>query len=349
MRRLDTKMDAAPPDEGPADIRALAQDEQAQGGRRGDTRARIQQVALELFAEQGYERTSLREIAERLGVTKAALYYHFKSKEDIVRSFTEDHFGRLDALIAWGRDQPRTASMGHEILDRYITILLDGSEVFLFLERNQASLGTSGGGKQRFEQFRPKLNALVQIITGPGASSRSRIRAAAAIFAASASCMFVTHETLKPGTADEQDLDSYRLPDRDELRKIILELTDDLTRDVSGVLSRSRGTPEPPPWESRRVDAGNDGRAPSAPPGRVTTGAAPATPGRREQPRHSRCLPTSHAHVTWYPRRPLGTQDEYATTGYIRIYPPRILSRWVPSRHGVCQVWKPVEFRCRLW
>ena len=47
---------------------------------RTDTRSRVQEVALELFAEQGYEKTSLREIAERLGVTKAALYYHFKSK-----------------------------------------------------------------------------------------------------------------------------------------------------------------------------------------------------------------------------------------------------------------------------
>jgi AcrR family transcriptional regulator len=236
IRRLDTKMGVAPPDEGPAGSHAaaaaLGHDEHAHSGRRGDTRARIQQVALELFAEHGYERTSLREIAERLGVTKAALYYHFKSKEDIVRSFTEDHFGRLDALIAWGRAQPRTASTGHEILDRYITILLDGSEVFLFLERNQASLGSSGGGKQRFEQFRPRLNALVQIITGPGAPPRSRIRAAAAIFAASASSMYVMHETLKPGAASTHDPDSYRLPDRDELRKIVLELTDDLTRDA---------------------------------------------------------------------------------------------------------------------
>ena len=40
---------------------------------RNDTRARIQQVAVELFTEHGYEGTSLREIAERLGVTKAAL------------------------------------------------------------------------------------------------------------------------------------------------------------------------------------------------------------------------------------------------------------------------------------
>jgi AcrR family transcriptional regulator len=104
--------------------------EHAHATRRGDTRVRIQQVALELFAEQGYERTSLREIAERLGVTKAALYYHFKSKEDIVRSFTEDYFCRIDALIAWGREQrpgPRTAQ---ELLDRYITIVMESGEVF---------------------------------------------------------------------------------------------------------------------------------------------------------------------------------------------------------------------------
>ena len=212
-------MDAATPDE---------------GRRRGDTRARIQRVALELFAEQGYERTSLREIAGRLGVTKAALYYHFKSKEDIVRSFTEDHFCRLDALIAWGKDQPPTARTGREILERYITILFDGSEVFLFLERNQASLSSSDGGKHRFEQFRPRLNALVEIITGPDAPPRSRIRAAAAIFAASAACMFFMRETLEPTSADASSPpQAQRLPDRDELREILLELTDDLTRDAS--------------------------------------------------------------------------------------------------------------------
>src|ERR1700719_4298555 len=81
---------------------------------RSDTRARIQQVALELFAEQGYDKTSLREIAERLDVTKAALYYHFKSKEDIVRSLVEDYIGQIDALILWANAQPRTAETRHE-------------------------------------------------------------------------------------------------------------------------------------------------------------------------------------------------------------------------------------------
>ena len=62
----------------------------------GGTRQRIQAVALELFTEQGYEKTSLREIAERLGVTKAALYYHFKSKDEIVTSLVDDRLRRRD-------------------------------------------------------------------------------------------------------------------------------------------------------------------------------------------------------------------------------------------------------------
>src|SRR5262249_51694180 len=140
-------------------------------------------------------------------------------------------FCQLDALIAWGRDQPPTAATGHEVLQRYITILLDGSEVFLFLERNQASLSSSDGKKHRFEQFRPRLNALAQIITGPGAPPRPRVRAAAAIFAASPTCMFFTHGALEPG-ADAPKPDSPRLPDRAELGRIVLELADDLTRDI---------------------------------------------------------------------------------------------------------------------
>ncbi|MGH8828945.1 MAG: TetR family transcriptional regulator, partial [Jiangellaceae bacterium] len=41
----------------------------------GNTRDRILHVALELFAQQGYSGTSIRDIAERMGMTKAAVYY----------------------------------------------------------------------------------------------------------------------------------------------------------------------------------------------------------------------------------------------------------------------------------
>ena len=107
-----------------------------------------------MFAEQGYEKTSLREIAERLGVTKAALYYHFKSKEDIVHSFTDDYFAAIDDLVDWGKQQPRTEETRLEILDRYVGIVLGGGEVFRFLEQNRAAVQGMEAGKERFARFR---------------------------------------------------------------------------------------------------------------------------------------------------------------------------------------------------
>src|SRR5690349_8405753 len=112
------------------------------GERHADTRSRIQEVALELFTEQGYEATSLREIAERLGVTKAALYYHFKTKDDIVGSLIEDRIAAMDELVAWARDQPRTPQTRAEFVRRYAEQLREGRyhDAMRFFERNQTAL-----------------------------------------------------------------------------------------------------------------------------------------------------------------------------------------------------------------
>lgn len=56
---------------------------------RSDTRERIQDVARELFVQQGVQRTSLQDIADRLGITKPALYYHFTSREELIRSIVQ--------------------------------------------------------------------------------------------------------------------------------------------------------------------------------------------------------------------------------------------------------------------
>jgi AcrR family transcriptional regulator len=65
----------------------------------GDTRERILAVANELFIEQGYEGTSLREIADRLDITKAALYYHFRSKDEILETLLSPFDTLLDELL----------------------------------------------------------------------------------------------------------------------------------------------------------------------------------------------------------------------------------------------------------
>ncbi len=55
----------------------------------GITRDRILAEAAQLFRERGYDKTSVKVLGERLGVTAPALYYHFGSKEDILFAYLE--------------------------------------------------------------------------------------------------------------------------------------------------------------------------------------------------------------------------------------------------------------------
>jgi AcrR family transcriptional regulator len=181
---------------------------------RGDTRARIQQVAVELFTEHGYEGTSLREIAERLDVTKAALYYHFKSKEDIVRSLVEDYFGQIDALIAWGRAQPRTDEIRREILCKYVGIVAEGDQAFRMLHQNQAAVNTLATAKSRGELFKERMHSLVELLTEPDAPLAERVRAAMALGGISVGWMFF---------ADQ-------VSDRRELSDLVRELACDFAQ-----------------------------------------------------------------------------------------------------------------------
>jgi len=73
--------------------------------RNTDTREEILEVALELFATKGYEQTSLREIAERLNITKAALYYHFPSKDELLGDVLEPLVTDLGAFLATARQR----------------------------------------------------------------------------------------------------------------------------------------------------------------------------------------------------------------------------------------------------
>ncbi len=67
------------------------------------TRSRILDAARRLFADRGYAGTSMRDLAEELGMTKAALYYHFPGKAQILLALVEPLLDELEAL--GGRDR----------------------------------------------------------------------------------------------------------------------------------------------------------------------------------------------------------------------------------------------------
>jgi AcrR family transcriptional regulator len=172
--------------------------------RRGDTRQRIQDVALELFAEQGYEKTSLREIAERLDVTKAALYYHFKTKEEIIVSLFEDLTKPIEDLIEWGRQQPHTLDTKQEIVRRYSKALTEAAPLFRFMQENQATVRDLSIG----DMFKSRMLGMREIIIDPEAPLVDQVRCISAMF------------TLHAGMFVLQDLAG----DADEKRQAVLEV-----------------------------------------------------------------------------------------------------------------------------
>ncbi|MFC9130710.1 TetR/AcrR family transcriptional regulator [Streptomyces sp. NPDC057099] len=166
--------------------------------RRGNTRQRIQDVALELFAEQGYEKTSLREIAERLDVTKAALYYHFKTKEEILVSIFEDLTQPIDDLIEWGRSQPHTLDTKQEIVRRYAEALSHAAPLFRFMHENQATVRELRIG----DSFKERIRSLRDTIIDPDADLVDQVRCASALFTLHAG-MFLLQEM--EGDPEEKD------------------------------------------------------------------------------------------------------------------------------------------------
>lgn len=102
------------------------------------TRDRILDVALEQFTAKGYDATSMREIGEQLGITKAALYYHFDSKEDIVRALLVEIESHVEELVAWARSQPFGPDLRREVLSRWSDIMqAHGLTAFRFFVANR--------------------------------------------------------------------------------------------------------------------------------------------------------------------------------------------------------------------
>lgn len=149
-------------------------------GRRSDTKERIQQVALELFSERGYDKTSLKEVAARLEITRPALYYHFKTKEDILTSIVTDLMASLDELTAWAGEQPKTPAARREILARLRGLFADQwVPLMRFAQVNQAAMEHLPVG----EEMQGRMLRLLSVLDDPGASPTKRFESRLAVVA----------------------------------------------------------------------------------------------------------------------------------------------------------------------
>jgi AcrR family transcriptional regulator len=148
------------------------------------TRERILDIALELFTENGYDKTSLRDIAERLGTTKAALYYHFARKEDILlelhlrlHALSHDALAELASLDSW---QAR-AEAWPRLLDEFVAKVADQRELILLHTRNPSALARLEHN-ERHQAENETIEAEVgALLSNPEAPLAQRVRMACSI------------------------------------------------------------------------------------------------------------------------------------------------------------------------
>lgn len=145
----------------------------------GDTRETIRAVALELFSTKGFEQTSLREIAERVGLTKASLYYHYTSKQDLLLAVVEP------VIVGWRTIAEDTAELEHtpetarHVVERCLDVLLCNRAVAGIFQRDPA--GVAVMARSLWEDSLKLGQRLVTWLAGPAPTPADRLRAVAAM------------------------------------------------------------------------------------------------------------------------------------------------------------------------
>ncbi len=139
------------------------------------TRARILSVALELIADHGFAATSTREIAERLGFTKAALYYHFRTKDDLLAAIVGPAMADLEALIERGR-AVRTPEERRDLVKGYVDLVATHADLIRVLASDPSVKESAG-----LHAALPVFRRLVPLLAGADeldTAQRTRVRAA---------------------------------------------------------------------------------------------------------------------------------------------------------------------------
>jgi AcrR family transcriptional regulator len=137
---------------------------------RGQGRGRVLEAALEQFAEHGVSGTSLQMIADHLGVTKAAVYYQFRAKDDIVVAMLVPALEAIRDLVGRAEQAP-PAERRERVLDGLVDLVVDQRQVLASLYRDPEV--------ERVLKQHGELSDLVarlgELLVGPRPSAHRRV------------------------------------------------------------------------------------------------------------------------------------------------------------------------------
>jgi AcrR family transcriptional regulator len=136
--------------------------------------ARVVNAALGLFAEHGVNGTSLQMIADAIGVTKAAVYHQFKSKEEIVVATAEMELARLDAAVTAAEAEDDRARALEVLLGQVIDLSVERRHVVSTLMHDPVVVRLLA----THEPFPHLMGRVSRVLVGDDPTAETRVRAA---------------------------------------------------------------------------------------------------------------------------------------------------------------------------
>lgn len=164
-------MVAAEPSPGP---RATGPDGPARARRYSAAQLRTVRAATELFAAHGVAGTSLQMIADAVGVTKAAVYHQFRTKEEIVVAAVDLELAGVDAAL----DRAEALGGGPEAVEIVLTQVIDDAvsrRRMLATLQHDPVVARLLAGHDHFQRF---MRRLYRVLVGDDAGPEARVRAA---------------------------------------------------------------------------------------------------------------------------------------------------------------------------
>jgi AcrR family transcriptional regulator len=141
-----------------------------------DTRSAILRVAEAEFARRGYYATSLRAIGARIGISKAAVLYHFPEKAELLVALATPMLDDLDAVLA-AAEEKADAQARWLVIEGVLDTELKHRQL---LRANLRDMALSAA-QPVFIRFRDAMLRANALVAGRGASFATRVRAAQAL------------------------------------------------------------------------------------------------------------------------------------------------------------------------
>jgi AcrR family transcriptional regulator len=152
------------------------------------TRARLMAVAVDLFKNRSVAATSLQMISDELGLTKSAIYHHFRTRDDLLSAVIEPVIEKLAELVEDAESQRTPRAQADRMLIGYADLVVDNRELFPVFSGDPAV--------SDFLQTRPawaaKVRRQAELLAGaePGASGQVKAAVVMAGIAAAVGVAF---------------------------------------------------------------------------------------------------------------------------------------------------------------